>query len=196
MRSWLSTCPKRPDWPQLGKCLVDAQMAPLCTLMAGRHRAASEWPSPARSRRWLSPPIPRGVARLLDGSTSTLPNPLIRLRQRPCAHPAPRLLAGLARAVRRLRQRARALSWRTSRDAHEDVRHVACLARQEERGCVARARWRPVPAAFWATFGDGTLPCVVWVVGRRHEATGPRSLCHETALEPLSLVWHAQKVFT
>jgi hypothetical protein len=111
-------------------------------------------------------------------------------------HPALRLLAGLARAVRGLRQRARALSWRTTRDTHEDVRHVACLARQEERGCVARARWRPVPAAFWATFGDGTLPCVVWVVGRRHEATGPRSLYHETALEPLSLVCNTQKVFT
>ena len=188
MRSWLSTCPKRPDWPQLGKRLVDAQMAPLCTLMAGRHRAASEWPSPARSRRWLSPPIPRGVARLLDGSTSTLPNPLIRLRQRPCAHPAPRLLAGLARAVRRLRQRVWGLSWSTSRGAHVDVREVAWFARRHERGRVARAHWRPVLAASWATFGDGTLPCVVWVVRRRHEATGSCSLCHETALEPLSSV--------
>ena len=69
-----------------------------------------------------------------------------------------------------------------------DVREVAWFARRHERGRVACARWRPVPAAFWATFGDGTLPCVVWVVRRRHEATGPRSLCHETALEPFSSV--------
>ena len=78
-RSWFSTCSKRPDWPQLGKRLVDAQKCCFCTVMAGCHRAAREWPSPARSRSWLSPPIPRGVAWLLDGSTSTRPNSLIRL---------------------------------------------------------------------------------------------------------------------
>ena len=41
---------------------------------------------------------------------------------------------------------------------------------------------------FWATFRDGMLTCVVWVIRRRHEATGPCSVCHETALKPLSSV--------
>ena len=104
--------------------------------------------SPARSRSWLSPPIPRGVARLLGRQHEHAPEFLDFVSDNGrvlCAHPALRLLAVLARAVRGLRQQARALSWRTSRDVHEDVRHVACLARQEERGweaCMGRRRTR------------------------------------------------------
>jgi hypothetical protein len=187
-RSWFSTCPKRPDWPQLGKRLVDAQMAPHCTVMAGRHRAASEWPSPACSCICLSPSKPRSSARLHGGSESTLTYSLLCCLQPFVALPAQRLLAGLARAVRGLRQRVWGLSWSTNQGAHADVREVAWFAHRHERGCVARAHWRPVLAASWATFGDGTLACVVWVVRRRYEATGPCSLCHETALEPLSSV--------
>ena len=78
-RSSASTRTTRPAWPQLGYRLVHAQISSFCTFMAGGQRAASEWPSPAYSRNWLSPPILRGVARLLDGSTSMLPNSLIRL---------------------------------------------------------------------------------------------------------------------
>ena len=78
-RSSASTRTTRPAWPQLGYRLVHAQISSFCTFMAGGQRAASEWPSPACSRNWLSPPILRGVARLLDGSTSMLPNSLIRL---------------------------------------------------------------------------------------------------------------------
>jgi hypothetical protein len=187
-RSWFSTCPKRPDWPQLGKRLVDAQMAPHCTVMAGRHRAASEWPSPACSCICLSPSKPRSSARLHGGSESTLTYSLLCCLQPFVALPAQRLLAGLARAVRGLRQRVWGLSWSTNQGAHADVREVAWFAHRHERGCVARAHWRPVLAASWATFGDGTLPCVVWVVRRRHEATVSCSLCHETVLEPLSSV--------
>ena len=39
----------RPAGPHLGRRLVDAQIPPSCTLTAGRHRAASEWPRPACS---------------------------------------------------------------------------------------------------------------------------------------------------
>ena len=48
-RSWFSTCSKRPDWPQLGKRLVDAQKCCFCTVMAGCQRAAGQQPSPACS---------------------------------------------------------------------------------------------------------------------------------------------------
>ena len=98
-RSWFSTCSKRPDWPQLGKRLVDAQKCCFCTVMAGCHRAAGEWPRPARSSIWLSPPIPRSSARLLGGSACMLTNSLLRCLQPFVALPAQRLLAGLACAV-------------------------------------------------------------------------------------------------
>ena len=163
-------------------------MAPLCTIMAGHHRAAREQPSPACPCICLSPPNPRSSARLLGGSAKTLTNSLLCCLQPFVALPAQRLLAGLARAVRGLGQRVWGLSWSTSRGAHADVREVAWFARRHKRGRVARAHWRPVSAAFWATFRDGMLPCVVWVVRRRHEATGPCSLCPKTALKPLSSV--------
>ena len=98
-RSWFSTCSKRPDWPQLGKRLMDAQKCCFCTVMTGCHRAAGEWPSPAHSSITLSPPIPRSSARPLGGSACMLTNSLLRCLQPFVALPAQRLLAGLARAV-------------------------------------------------------------------------------------------------
>ena len=78
-RSSVSTCTTRLGWLQLGRRPVGAQIPPSCTLIAGHHRAASEWPRPAGSSIWLSPPTPRGAARLLGSSASTLPKSLIRL---------------------------------------------------------------------------------------------------------------------
>ena len=78
-RSSASTRTTRPAWPQLGYRLVHAQISSFCTFMAGGQRVASEWPSPACSSIWLSPPNARGAARLRGGSASTLPKSLLRL---------------------------------------------------------------------------------------------------------------------
>ena len=79
LRSSAFTRTTRPAWPQLGYRLVDAQISSFCTYMVGGQRAASEWPSPAPSSIWLSPPNARGAARLRGGSASTLPKSLLRL---------------------------------------------------------------------------------------------------------------------
>ena len=78
-RSSASTRTTRPAWPQPSYRLVHAQISSVCTFMAGGHRAAGEWPSPARSSIWLSPPNACGAARLRGGSASTLPKSLLRL---------------------------------------------------------------------------------------------------------------------
>ena len=78
-RSSASTRTTRPAWPQPGYRLVHAQISSSCTFMAGGQRGVSEWPIPAHSSIWLSPPNARGAARLRGGSASTLPKYWLRL---------------------------------------------------------------------------------------------------------------------